>query len=203
MLAESRRGLPGTRLGTKQSDESKLKVSTSLKKRYEQDPTFRQKISETSTGRSKSDTERKTISDRMKRRTISAETRKRMSQAAHNRVIKKSPSKWEIDLKNYLLSAGLIENVDFIHQYQFREGSHPYDFFFPKSNIMLELDGCRVHGCTCRTEHIPGVKRMMANDARNNATVKLLGIQMIRIWYHDRDKLFEIVKSALGINYDS
>ena len=76
------------------------------------------------------------------------------------------------------------------------------DFYFPNGRIAIFIDGCFWHGCP-QCGHIPKTRsdfwltkfnRNRERDQRNNATLKSMRINPVRIWEHE-------LKDLNGLNH--
>lgn len=106
--------------------------------------------------------------------------------------------------QTYLESFGLIENIDFIYQYQV--GQAIFDFYLIKENILIETDGDFQH-CNPNTKHsiptYPIQLKTVANDVRKNRIAENKLIKLLRFWETDindnRDKVIEQLKIELNL----
>jgi len=75
------------------------------------------------------------------------------------------------------------------------------DFFFPKQNLALFVDGCFWHGCSKCNRRTPQTRRnywrekIIENrrrDARQRQALRRMGYSVMRIWEHDLENKYWI-----------
>jgi len=137
--AEVGEAIRQTHTGDVQSEEHKAKRAASTKRTREV------------TGYHWSEESRRKLSQTLKGRKFTAEHKAKIGAAtqrqwdAGERQTNFTP-RWEQQAAAWLVEAGL----EFHHQYHIPGFSHPYDFFLPGLNRLVELDGCFWHGCACQ-----------------------------------------------------
>lgn len=92
-------------------------------------------------------------------------------------------SKLEIDFaKNFLDKLG----VKYIWQFEAKEIKRFYDYYLPKSNILIEIDGDYWHSYGLVRENMnPTQKKNARIDKDKDTWAALHGIPLVRIWEHD------------------
>ncbi|MEM4483054.1 MAG: DUF559 domain-containing protein [Candidatus Methanomethylicia archaeon] len=88
--------------------------------------------------------------------------------------------------ENILLEAGLKRDEDFYHNYKFKSDRGRYfwvDFFLPKWNLIVEIDGGIWHKF---------FKQAMEKDMRRDSWLRSFGFEIIRI---DSEKLRGSIES--------
>jgi very-short-patch-repair endonuclease len=106
--------------------------------------------------------------------------------------------------QTYLEFLGLIENSDFIYQYQL--GFALYDFYLVNYNILIESDG-DFHHCNPNTEYsipiYPIQFKTVANDLRKNRIAESKNIKLLRFWETDiknnKEGVIKRLKEELGL----
>lgn len=92
-------------------------------------------------------------------------------------------------------------NIEYVTQYKIAPFAYRYDFYLPKYNTIIEVDGDFWHsnpdtGHPCRTRTQMFNKK---RDARKNIICEDAGIKLIRIWESDinthPDKVRNILES--------
>lgn len=89
------------------------------------------------------------------------------------------------NLEQYIASILIKEKIDFIREYWFKDlhgGKYRYDFYLPKLNILVEVDGPH------HTKQIYTRKEFMAGkerDRRKNSYALANNIPLYRIQYWD------------------
>lgn len=113
---------------------------------------------------------------------------------------------WHLELAQYFCS----KDVNYIEEYiipldKIRNGqcSKPFDFYLPDWNLLIDLNGCFWHGCSICYEHHHIQDRVKKNDSEKESIAKEAGYQLLKIWEHDKDKLFRLVARALEKNTTS
>lgn len=85
-------------------------------------------------------------------------------------------SDFEIDVNETLTTLGLVENVDYWHNYKLQNstqsGYYSLDFFFPRLRLVVECDGSIFHG-------MMGDKDL--KDAVRDNWLKKLGYTVLRL----------------------
>lgn len=101
---------------------------------------------------------------------------------------------------------GLIEDVDFIHNHLIVKIKTFFDFYLPKHNILIEIDGDFYH-CNPNTQFATPKyeiqNKNISNDKRKNTWCKNHNITLLRYWEKDINEKPEWVisdlKQRLGI----
>jgi very-short-patch-repair endonuclease len=117
----------------------------------------------------------------------SEETKQKMSDSAMKRIIKEDKihtSKLETIFQNILFE----QNIENIHSYYAKEIKAFYDFYLPKYNILIEVDGDFYHcnpikypdGSICKTQ-TKNIKR----DKQKNQWAQDNGFKLLRFWEKD------------------
>jgi G:T-mismatch repair DNA endonuclease (very short patch repair protein) len=128
------------------------------------------------------ETKRK-ISEGQKGRKLSAEQVRGMVERRKSQVLPFRNTKPERAVKQFLESYG----VKFVHHALVNGSNHRFDFFIPRKNTLIEVDGCYWHVCKA---HCPLVK----NDWRKSQVIRDLRIDcfaadscftLVRIWEHE------------------
>lgn len=183
--------------GRKISPEHRAKISrtrTGQKKCLK----HREKISKALTGLKRSPEACENISKALLGRKLSLEHCKKLREAqlaylASSRF--HNQTRWEKELASWLIERG----IEFNYNYQIPGlptyfGGHPYDFFLPKYNLIIELDGCYWHGCpTCYPNNVSTAER----DNKLTEVARNLCYRVLRIWEHDNDKKFDLILAVL------
>lgn len=93
----------------------------------------------------------------------------------------------------------LVElNIQFINQHPLN--GYLYDFYLPKHNLLIEVDGDWFH---CNPDVYPEAiheiqKFVIENDERKNLVAKENNIPLLRFWEKDINENFDMVKSELS-----
>ena len=107
--------------------------------------------------------------------------------------------KWELELAEYLEE----RKLRFLPQFRGISpgcSSKPFDFYLPDYNLLIELQGCFWHGCRrCYNPH-PIQVRVMKNDLHKEEFASKNRFRLLRIWEHDKDKLYKIVEQSMKTN---
>lgn len=106
--------------------------------------------------------------------------------------------------QTYLESLGLVEDYDFIYQYQF--GLALFDFYLINYNQLIEVDG-DFHHCNPNSEHsiptYPIQFKTVANDLRKNRITENKNIKLLRFWETDiknnKERIIKQLKDELGL----
>lgn len=129
-------------------------------------PEIRAKVGKSLLGRKFSDSHRKKISEANKRQWV-----------AGSRQLTFKP-KWEQDVAAWLVAAG----IEFHHQFHIPGFSHPYDFYIPGINLLIELDGCFWHGCACQGGAANDfICKNISRDCETELIAKNFGYSLVRI----------------------
>lgn len=131
-----------------------------------------------------SEASKKSKSEKLRSHHPSLETRQKMSEIRIKNLLKnKSRFKWfntkpELEMKNLLKRYGL----NFIHQK--KVGKYIFDFYIPKFNLLIEVDGVYHHG-----KYVPssGVysevqKKIMKRDVEKTELAKERNFVLVRVW---------------------
>lgn len=95
-------------------------------------------------------------------------------------------SRWEDSVAKIMTDAGIV----YRRQFRIKGSRHPFDFFIPSLNLIIELDGCFWHGCeVCTTKTMrsryPHMKRARRNDPIITRFAESKGYRVLRITEHD------------------
>lgn len=77
-------------------------------------------------------------------------------------------------------------------------GNKIFDFYIPKANLLVEIDGDYYHANpdTMKSENINGMQaKNVRNDTFKNGLASGLGFALERVWENDLKSNYEIVKS--------
>ncbi len=131
----------------------------------------------------------------------SEESKAKMSKTHCQNIIdgkykKFKDTKGELQLKEYLKNL----NIDYIHQYRIydeeNKKSRLFDFYLPKYNILIEVDGTYYH---CKPERYPNgpinivQKEKIEIDKQKNKLAKRLNYKLIRVWDDEIDLSWRIM----------
>ena len=111
----------------------------------------------------------------------------KLNNIAQNRALQlKKRSKMEVRFKDILEHCfNLQEGVDFIYQ-QPVNNKFLCDFYFPTSNLIVELFGCYFHQCSrCHVTQTPKFKNQSKRDAAKVKYLQACGYSLKVIWEHD------------------
>jgi very-short-patch-repair endonuclease len=103
-------------------------------------------------------------------------------------------SKLEQKFENLLVELG----IKFINQHPLN--GYLYDFYIPKHNLLIEVDGDWFH---CNPDVHPEAiheiqKFVKENDERKNLIAKENNIPLLRFWEKDINDSIDLVKSKLS-----
>lgn len=74
-----------------------------------------------------------------------------------------------------------------------------FDFFIPKSNLIVEVDGDYWHGYGLEHSQLNEVqKRSVRNDSEKDVIAKGLGYEILRFWEHDIHDNPDFVKQEIS-----
>jgi len=157
----------------------------------------RLKLSKSLTGRKMSAATKEKIRLGNTGKTVSKETCKKMREWHIKHPNKKfSNTKIEQKVASELERRGFIRNEDFFQNFGISEIKN-VDFYLPKSNVIIECDGCFYHACP---EHgNPNYHQSMsAIDVKNTILLEAAGYNVFRFWEHainkDTRKCLKIIK---------
>ncbi len=121
------------------------------------------------------------------KKTISIESSKIQSEATrilnYKGITKTKTSSDELDLINKLKNI----NIEFEHQYKLND--RRFDFYFPKLNLLLELDGIAYHSDSIENLNMININSKQ-NDIIKNKLAKEANINLIRIRYNKSNFIF-------------
>lgn len=107
-------------------------------------------------------------------------------------------NKLESKFEKILISFGLVEDVDYIFQYQVETAY--FDFFIIKKRILIEVDGDYWH-CNPDSEYkvakYSTQKANVKNDLRKNEIAKKNKLKLLRFWESDIKGKINEVKEVL------
>jgi len=133
----------------------------------------------------------------------SKETKQKMSDSAIKRIIKEDKlhtSKLEITFQNLLIE----QDIENIHPYYVKEIKAFYDFYLPKYNTIIEVDGDFYHcnpikypnGSICKTQ-----EKNLKRDQQKNQWAQDNSFKLLRFWETDINtnpqQIIEILKREL------
>lgn len=109
-------------------------------------------------------------------------------------------SKLENKFENLLNNLGLIKDIDYIHNHLILNIKTFFDFYLPKNNIIIEVDGDFYH-CNPNTPHKEPKyeiqRKNISNDKRKNTWCENHNIKLIRYWEKDINERPEWIISDL------
>lgn len=118
----------------------------------------------------------------------SKKTKEKMSNSAINRIVKED--KLHISELEYKFQENFLDklNIENIHSYYVKEIKAFYDFYLPKYNILIEVDGDFYHcnpikypgGSICKTQ-----EKNLKRDQQKNQWAKDNGFKLLRFWEND------------------
>jgi len=185
-------------------DEDTRKKIEGIKEKLRNNKERGKKISNSLTGKPKTEECKKKISNTQKKRyKDNPELRKQMSK---NRVIwmkknsKVKTSNAENKFSDILESIGLIKDINFIHNHLISSIKTFFDFYVIDKRILIEVDGDFYH-CNPNTIHkTPKYEiqeKNIINDKRKNTWCKNHNIPLLRYWEKDINERPEWVISDL------
>lgn len=143
--------------GRPKTGESKIKLSNTQKKRYDENPELRVIASKNKLEWMKKNSKVKT-------------------------------SKLEIIFEKFLNELGLIRDIDYIHNHLVFKIKTFFDFYLPKNNIIIEVDGdfyhCNPNSVYSEPKYEIQCKNI-SNDKRKDTWCKNHNIKLIRYWEKD------------------
>jgi len=152
-------------------------------KQNRKDPKLGEKISKGAKGISKPKPEGFGVG-----RKHSKKTKEKMSNSAINRIVKED--KLHISELEYKFQENFLDklNIENIHSYYVKEIKAFYDFYLPKYNILIEVDGDFYHcnpikypgGSICKTQ-----EKNLKRDQQKNQWAKDNGFKLLRFWEND------------------
>lgn len=166
-------------------------------------------ISKKLLGVPKNEEHKKKIKEKAKERWQKIDEREKQSERKIKWLIQNNHNNKKTDLEclfqEFLESLGLIENVDFIYQYQV--GLALFDFYIIKNNVLIETDGDFQH-CNPNSIHsipiYPIQFKTVANDVRKNRIAESKSIKLLRFWEsdikNDKDGVIKRLKEELGFD---
>ena len=91
-----------------------------------------------------------------------------------------------------------VLGVDYIYQFEAKSIGRYFDFYIPKSNVLIEVDGDFYHSYGLVYEQMsPMQKKNKRVDEAKNHWALVNGIKLIRIWEHDINDHREAVMAML------
>lgn len=130
--------------------------------------------------------------------------RKKKNNASNMKHHKKyGTSKLEEDFAKNFLD---VLKVEYIYQFEAKDIQRFYDFYLPKSNLIIEIDGDYYHSNPLIYENktlTPTQKKNKRVDEYKNKWALMHGIPILRIWEHDirknPQKVMKMLKEELNI----
>jgi hypothetical protein len=172
------------------NEETRNKIE-GIKEKLRNDKERGIKISKSLTGVSKSKESKLKSSKTQKERLKNPDILKKMSETRLKWMRENSKvktSKLEDVFSLILTDMGLIKDIDFIHNHLISSIKSFFDFYLPKKNILIEVDGDFYH-CNPNTNFkLPKYeiqKKNLSNDKRKNSWCKNHNITLIRYWEKD------------------
>ena len=93
---------------------------------------------------------------------------------------------------------GLLKKWGILYKKQYKVGTKYYDFYLPKYNLLLEIDGDFWHANPKKFQKLSLMQvKNKQNDIYKNCLAALGKFNMIRFWEHDINKNPNLVKSKL------
>lgn len=141
-------------------------------------------------GKSKSKEHKDNLSKTAKIRWLDINERDKQSVRLIKRLIKNNyrngKSELESTFEKILTDLGLVENEDYIYQYQV--SSAIFDFYLHNKNVLIEVDG-NFHHCNPDSIHkipkYPIQLKTVGNDIRKNRIAEEKGFKLLRFWESD------------------
>lgn len=95
--------------------------------------------------------------------------------------------------------------VEYVYQYKAESIGRYYDFYIPKLNLLIEVDGSYYHGQGLKhDEKNPMQKHNERVDKQKDLWAALNGKKLIRIWENDINKnpkdVMKLLKEEVGLN---
>jgi len=181
----------------KHSEKTKRKISL-VKKGIRASPKteFKKGFTPWNVGKVYTEEERKVLSEATKKGMANSETRRKLrantlKMYESGSFPKQTNTKPERQIKEELIKRGYKEEIDFIHQYKFRD-KFMCDFCFPNKKVIIEVDGDFWHanpnkyaeGNKLHKHQIKGIKR----DRSKNAYISKVdngSWRLLRFWESD------------------
>jgi len=179
------------------TQETRQKLSEAGKRRKHSTETIK-KISEGNAGKTLTIEHRRKIAESWKLRRlipVSLETRRKLSEASSRAALNPSfDSSLEKKVRALLTLRGVDNRKGHVQGLPHilletplrtrRLWYHTYDLVLDKYKVIIEVDGCRVHGCE-RCQHEPLLSDTPEIDTALNTLVKNTGWKMVRLKEHD------------------
>jgi very-short-patch-repair endonuclease len=165
-------------------------------------------ISKKLIGVPKSDEHKLKIKKNSKKRWEKSDEREKQSERKIKWLISNNHNNKKTNLEclfqTYLESLKLVEDYDFIYQYQF--GLALFDFYLINYNLLIEVDG-DFHHCNPNSKHsiptYPIQFKTVANDLRKNRIAENKNIKLLRFWEtdikNDKENIIKRLKEELGL----
>jgi hypothetical protein len=97
-------------------------------------------------------------------------------------------------------SIGYTPQKEFEGLVGLKNGNLSYDFYLPQYNLLVEYQG-EFHDGTAYQQTEKEFKQQQEHDKRKRDYANKNNIKLLEIWYKDFDKIEEILKRELNINY--
>ena len=205
-ISASRKGKPGNRTGTKQSNETKQKISNSVKNHVKQNGAYWEgktlteehclNLSLSHRGKT-SGRKGKTLSEEQKREISTAtklamntpEVKEKMKEARKNQIFPFKDTGIEKQvfamLDGYLIDYskhGWIERLLLHTPYKY----HRFDIVIDGIKTIIEVQGCYWHGCnSCFPNPSPRQLKQIRKDKEIKQIAESNGWTIVYIWEHD------------------
>lgn len=131
-------------------------------------------------------------------RVQSKETREKMSRSAIKNIFKNGKNR-RSSLEYYFEGILSSMNIDYIHSYYVESIGKIYDFYIPKYNILIEVDGNFWHcnpemyeNPVCKTQEIN-----LINDKFKSQWALDNGYKLLRFWENDINNNIKQIKQTL------
>jgi len=133
-------------------------------------------------------------------RVQSEETRKKMSDSAIQRILKDPENYHTSELEERFKIILDVLDIEYKHFFFAKEINKIFDFYVPKHNILIEVDGDFYHcnpkiyndGPVCKTQTIN-----IENDKLKDEWAKANGYKLLRFWEDDINNNIKQVKQTL------
>jgi very-short-patch-repair endonuclease len=133
-------------------------------------------------------------------RVQSEETRKKMSDSAIQRILKDPENYHTSELEERFKIILDVLDIEYKHFFFAKEINKIFDFYIPKHNILIEVDGDFYHcnpkiyndGPVCKTQTIN-----IENDKLKDEWAKENGYKLLRFWEDDINNNIKQVKQTL------
>jgi len=185
--------------GRSHTKETKRKISEKAKDRLK-DPQNHHMY-----GKSHSDETKRKISNSHKKLYENGYVNPMKGNTHSKNTIKKIFSSWEdSSAEKCVMNVLNSHEINYTHQFflQTDDGdTKSYDFYIPKYNTLLEVDGDYWHGGPKYNKHFKGVKKVKENDRLKDNLAKESGYNIVRVWESEIEKKKDIVVEKIKLDY--